>query len=117
MFLNNLKNVTSDCDQDTANIHLEDSYSDSKSYGFETKTKIWANRLSKLLVHVYNTLESLMHSFHTSLISYSEKHMKAFMNFFLSFCYFRQCWFSTHDQDLHKTYLSRSAQLFFNDTR
>lgn len=79
MFLNNLKNVTSDCDQDTAKA----SYSDSKSYGFETKTKIWANRLSKLLVHVYNTLESLMHSFHTSLISYSKKHMKVFPVFLL----------------------------------
>lgn len=39
IFLNNRKNVTSDCDQDTANLHLDDSYSDSKSQGLKQRPR------------------------------------------------------------------------------
>lgn len=35
--------MTSDCDQDTANLHLEDSYSDSKSQGLKQRPRFEQN--------------------------------------------------------------------------
>lgn len=35
--------MTSDCDQDTANLHLDDSYSDSKSQGLKQRPRFEQN--------------------------------------------------------------------------
>lgn len=71
IFLNNRKNVTSDCDQDTANLHLEDSYSDSKSQGLKQRPRFEQTDCQSYWYIIHLRL-SLVIFFHTSLISYSE---------------------------------------------
>lgn len=63
--------MTSDCDQDTANLHLDDSYSDSKSQCLKQRPRFEQTDCQSYWYIIHLRL-SLVIFFHTSLISYSE---------------------------------------------